>query len=139
MGSRGRKSTTELVTPSGAVAVIVRPKAPLDLTPEQADVWATITDTMAADWFSPENFPLLAQYCRHTIEARRVAQLIDQECARPDLEVGAYGDLLKLQRQETAALKTLAASMRLAQQARYGAQTSATSKKNAGTVRRPWE
>jgi len=38
MGTPGRKSTSELTTAS-AVAVIQRPEALLELTPEQATVW----------------------------------------------------------------------------------------------------
>lgn len=111
----------------------------MDLTPEQAEEWAAIVDSLPADWFSRENFVLLAQYCRHAIDARRLAQLIDQECSRKELDVAAYSELLKAQRQETAALKTLAASMRLSQQAKYNAQSAATAKRRGGTVSRPWE
>lgn len=136
MGTRGRKSSTELTTP-GAVTLIERPAAPLDLTPEQAEEWQAIVDALPADWFQRENYPLLAQYVRHVIDARRIAQLIDQECARADMDVAAYTELLKAQRQETAALKTLAASMRMAQQAKYNAQSAAT--KRGRTVSRPWE
>lgn len=138
MGARGRKSSTELAA-RGAVALVERPDAPLDLTPEQAEEWQQIVDSLPADWFNRENFPLLAQYCRHVVDARRIAQLIDQECARKDMDVAAYTELLKSQRQETAALKTLAASMRLAQQAKYNAQSAATAGKRGRTVSRPWE
>lgn len=138
MGARGRKSATDLAL-RGAVGVVQRPDAPLDLTPEQSEVWNRVVDAMPADWFSPENHPLLSQYCRHVVDARRIAQLIDQECARSDLDVGEYDRLLKMQHQQSSALKALAASMRLAQQAKYNAQSAATADKRGKTVRRPWE
>lgn len=138
MGTRGRKSSTELTTP-GAVTLIERPAAPLDLTPEQAEEWQAIVDALPADWFQRENFPLLVQYCRHVVEGRRLAQLIDIVCAPEDMQIGQYLELLKAQRQETAALKTLAASMRLAQQAKYNAQSAGTAGKKRGTVKRPWD
>lgn len=141
MIQRGRRGVAALTAPvaTGVTTLIERPEAPLELTPEQADVWRQIVDSLPADWFPRETWPLLSQYCRHTIEARRIGQLIDQACALPDLDVAAYGELLKLQRQETGALKVLAASMRLAQQSARTDGAAATAKRGARTVKRPWE
>ncbi len=141
MIQRGRRSGAALTmtAPAAATTLLQRPEAPLDLTPEQSDVWRQIVDALPADWFPRETWPLLSQYCRHTIEARRLGQLIDQACAMPDLDVAAYGELLKLQRQETGALKVLAASMRLAQQSARTDGAAATAKRGARTVKRPWE
>lgn len=141
MIQRGRKGLAALAAPpaAGATTLIQRPEAPLDLTPEQSDVWRQVVDAMPADWFPRETWPLLTQYCRHTIDARRIGQLIDQACARPDLDFAEYGELLKMQRQETGALKVLAASMRLAQQSSRSDDTAKTAKRNKRTVSRPWE
>lgn len=139
MIQRGRKGMGALAAPAGgATTLLERPDAPLDLTPEQSDVWRATVDGLPADWFPRETWPLLSQYCRHTIDARRVAQLIDQECAKADMDVKAYADLLTMQRQETAALKAMAAAMRLAQQSSRDNGTAATAKKGR-TVKRPWE
>ena len=137
MKQRGRKSAGELAVAS-PVLVQPRPDAPVELTPEQADVWNEVVDALPADWFPAETHSLLVQYCRHTVEARRIAQLIDQECARPDLDVATYAALLRLQARETTALKSMASSMRLSQQSSRRDDNSATAKKNR-TVRRPWE
>lgn len=141
MGSRGRKSVGELFSPgSGAVAVVPRPDPPLELTPEQADVWREVVDALPADWFPRETWGLLAQYCRHVIEARRIAQLIDQECAKERLSISNYNELLKMQERQSARIKVLSASMRLSQQSSYNHKTAATAKNQvAGVVRRPWE
>lgn len=141
MGARGRKSTTEMTTAPGVVAVVERPEPLLDLTPEQADVWRDVVDAMPADWFPRETWGLLGQYCRHVVEARRIAQLIDQECAREDLDVLTYDRLLKLQRQESASIKAMSASMRLSQQSSYNAKSASTAKGRGGgdTIRRPWQ
>ena len=97
--------------------------------------------SLLASWqsFSPENYPLLSQYCRHIVNARHTAQLIDQECSSPEMDVRQYMELLGAQHKQTAALKALAASMRLAQQAKYDTQKSAVAQKRVGTVKRPWE
>src|SRR5690625_4659134 len=137
MKQRGRKSAGELAVAS-PVLVQPRPDAPVELTPEQADVWNEVVDALPADWFPAETHPLLIQYCRNTIEARRIAQLIDQECAREELDVATYAALLRMQARETTALKSIASSMRLSQQSSRRAGNSATAKKSR-TVTGPWE
>ena len=137
MQQRGRKSAVALATGS-LVTRQARPSVPLELTPEQGDEWQRIVDAMPADWFSVENEPLLIQYVRHRIEARRIAQLIDQTCAADELDVPAYTELLKAQNRETASIKAMAASMRLSQQAKYGARAADTAARKR-TVARPWE
>ncbi len=139
MGARGKKTGSEIVAQRAAVSLMERPKPPLDLTPAQSDEWVEIVNVMPADWFSPENYPLLAQYCRHIVNARHTAQLIDQECSNKEMDVRQYLDLLAAQHKQTSALKALAASMRLAQQARYDTKNAAVAHKRAGTVKRPWE
>lgn len=139
MGKPGRRSSSDVVLASSAVELVDRPSAPLDLTPEQQEEWEAVVNSMPADWFSRENFPLLAQYARHVVDARRIAQLIDQQCALSETDIGRYSELLKMQRQETAALKTLAASMRLAQQAKYNALSASTADRKEKKVKRPWD
>ena len=139
MGARGKKTGSQIVAQRAAVALMERPKPPLDLTPAQSDEWADIVNALPADWFSPENYPLLAQYCRHIVNARHTAQLIDQECSGKEMDVKLYLDLLAAQHKQTTALKSLAASMRLAQQAKYDTKNAAVAQKRAGTVKRPWE
>lgn len=137
MRQRGRKSAGELAI-AAPVQVQRRPGVPVELTPEQADVWQSVVDALPADWFPAETHSLLMQFCRHTVDARRIAQLIDQESARPDIEVSAYLELLKAQRAETASLKAMASAMRLSQQSSRRDDNSATAKKNR-TTKRPWE
>jgi hypothetical protein len=137
MRQRGRKSLATLAAPVGVVT-IDRPSAPLDLTPEEAIEWEGIVAAMPADWFSRENWPLLTQYCRHTVSARRIAQLIDAETARQKVDVETMRELLALQARESSILRQLAASMRLAQQARYSAQGAAGASERR-TISRPWE
>src|SRR5690625_2583915 len=137
MKQRGRKSAGELAVAS-PVLVQPRPDAPVELTPEQADVWHEVVDALPAVRFPAEPHPLLTQYCRHTIEARRIAQLIDQECAREELDVETYAALLRMQAREATALRSMASSMRLSQQSSRRDDNAATAKKNR-TVTRPWE
>jgi hypothetical protein len=136
MKQRGRKGVAQ--TEVALVETLSRPQAPLDLTPEETDEWHAITEAMPANWFPRETWPLLSQFCRHTIAARRVSQLIDAEMAKPDMDLSVLKDLLTLQRGETAALKAMAASMRLSQQSTWNAQSGNTAKSKR-TVKSLWE
>lgn len=137
MGTRGKTSSAALEV-QGAVAIIRRPDAPLDLTPEETDEWAAVVDSLPADWFARETHGLLKQYCRHIVSARRVAQLIDQEMARDEVDVPTLDRLLGMQSRETGAIKAMAASMRVSQQATYTAKAGSTAK-TSRSVKRPWE
>lgn len=138
MRQRGKTSAAALAVP-GAVAVVQRPAAPLDLTPEETDVWTETVEALPADWFPSETWPLLRQWCRHTVTARRVAQLIDAESARDELDIGTLDKLQQMQARETAALKAMAAAMRLSQQASYSARGAGGEKGRRATAKRPWE
>lgn len=142
MRQRGRQSLAALTAPAasqGAVTLLQRPEPPLDLTPEETDEWASVVDALPADWFPRETHPLLKQFVRHTVSARRVAQMIDAEMARNPLDVPTLDKMLAMQARETAALKALAAAMRLAQQSARTDGAAGTAKRGGRTVARPWE
>lgn len=135
MEGRGRKSTASLsVISSGSLQSIQRPGPPADLGKEQAAEWIAIINRLPADWFGRETEGLLAQYCRHLVAARRVADLIaaaesDEECNIKD-----YDRLLKMQEREGRAISSLATKMRISQQSTYD-----KSKKKPDQSRKPWQ
>lgn len=132
--NRGRKSKAELEVVAQDYEVIPRPKAPQDLTPDQSDEWRRIVNRLPADWFPSETHAVLAQYCRHTVAARRVAQLIASAEEDPALDVDQYDKLLKMQERESRALASLGTKMRMTQQ---GTTTHRARKGNM--VKKPWE
>lgn len=118
MKQRGRKSAAALdVERLPSVEVIDRPDAPYDLTDEQAQEWWAVVNRLPADWFPRETHGMLAQYCRHVVAARRVAQLIAKAEKRKTLDVEEYDRLLKMQEREGRAISSLATRMRISQQA----------------------
>lgn len=141
MRQRGRTSLAALAAPAatGAVTLVRRPDAPVELTPEQTEEWERMVDALPADWFSAETHPLLVQWCRHVVMARRVSQMIETATRREHIDVAEVRDLLAMQSKETAALKALGASMRVSQQASYSARGAAGEKGRVGTMKRPWE
>jgi len=136
MATRGRKSAASLAVPAAvAVETVQRPDAPYDLTDEQAEEWWAVVNRMPADWFPRETHGMLAQYCRHVVAARRVAQLIADLEKSPDFDVENYDRLLKMQEREGRAISSLATRMRISQQATVRAEQA----RKPSVVKKPWE
>jgi hypothetical protein len=135
MGIRGRTSAAALsVIHGGQISALKRPDPPSELTDEQADEWVAIVGRLSAEWFPRETHGMLAQYCRHVVAARRVAQLIAAMEAEKSLDVEAYDRLLKMQEREGRAISSLATRMRLSQQTQYD-----KSKKRPIIENMPWD
>lgn len=136
MQQRGRKSSAALeITTTSVLERVERPKAPHDLTDEEIEVWAAVVASEPADWFSPATLPLLSQYCRHAVHARRIAELLEKATGDEKLAITDYERLLKMQQRESAMLKTLATSMRISQQS----TTNHRGNKTKSAARKPWE
>ncbi|MBZ9710486.1 hypothetical protein LB543_27690 [Mesorhizobium sp. ESP7-2] len=118
MGVRGRKSSAALsvVIGSAGIAAVGRPKPLAILTKEQAEVWSTIVNRLPANWFPAETHGLLAQYCRHTVAADRIATLIGNVDRAKEVNVAEYVELLRAQERESRCIASLATRMRLSQQ-----------------------
>lgn len=139
MKQRGRQSVAaqnQIITniDSAVLDRVPRQPAPHDLTDEETEVWASVVNSEAADWFTPSSAPLLTQYCRHVIQSRRIAELIEKATSDPALDVKDYQRLLDMQRGESAALGTLAQKMRISPHS----QTNHRGNKKPSS-RKPWE
>jgi len=137
MGARGRKSAASMaiVQPDG-ISAIVRPSPPDDLTDEQAHEWRAVVNRMPADWFPRETHPLLAAYCRHIVNARRISDLIEDFLANNqegDNWIADYERLLKMQDREGRSMSSLATRMRVSQHAQYNVQ-----KKTGPKIKKPF-
>ena len=63
MGQRGRKPTAALATLE--VTELQKPEPPSHLNEAQREIWNNTVGHLPADFFRPETFDLLSQYCRH--------------------------------------------------------------------------
>jgi hypothetical protein len=135
MGTRGRKSAASLQILAAPIEIVERQRAPHDLTDEETEVWAAVVGTEPADWFSPSTVPLLAQYCRAVIQARRVAELIEKATADPNLDIKDYDRLLTMQARCSSEIAMLATKMRISQQS----TTNHRGNKKPSAARKPWE
>ena len=136
MAKRGRKSAASLeVVPPVAVEAVERPDAPYDLTDEQAEEWWAVVNRLPADWFPRETHALLAEYCRHVVKSRRIAQLIADAESAEEIDIDTLDKLYKMAERESRAISSLATRMRITQQA---TSTHRADKGRRG-VRKPWE
>jgi hypothetical protein len=135
MGTRGPRSAASLtVISSGGIEAVERLRPPPEMTSEQTAEWVSIVNRLPADWFGRETQGLLAQYCRHIVTARRVADLIAAAEADTECSIKDYDRLLKMQEREGRAISSLATKMRISQQTTYD-----KSRKKPAAARKPWE
>jgi hypothetical protein len=142
MGQRGPKSSAELATVrlADSLQVQARPDAPYDLPDEAAEVWKATIEALPADWIGAEAHPVLAAYCRVTVQLRRLGQLIHQAETGPDpLDAAFYTGLIKTHGATAQVLKTLATALRLTPQTRMRAEGAARRADGAPRGRKPWE
>lgn len=135
---RGRKSAASLMTVGGmtdAIQIVERQKPSHDLNDEETEVWHAVVSSVPADWFDASTAPLLTQYCRHVVQARRLAELIEKATSDTELSITDYDRLLKMQQRESGAMCSLAVKMKISQSAILNQRGN--KKTQAG--RKPWE
>ncbi|MGZ6316312.1 MAG: hypothetical protein ACXWNQ_03555 [Anaerolineales bacterium] len=120
---------------------ITRPDAPYSLRdPAEVAVWRMVVAAMPADYFRPTHFKLLIQYCRHSVAADRVAQLIETFCKKRKINCPEYASLLAMQNAESGAIIRLSRQLRLSPQAVYRAESAKLRQPSlAPWHREPWE
>lgn len=134
MGTRGKKSAEAL---SVVTVMPERPRPPAELNGQERDVWNATVNAHPGGWIARDSFPILIQYCRHTVRALRIAQLIQQEEDEDDFNPDRWAKLLDLQNRETKTILALARSMRLTHQSRIRADSAKARPHEGGP--RPWE
>jgi hypothetical protein len=138
----GRKSAASLSVVASLPAALQRPEPPKDLTVEQAAEWGAVVARMPAGWFTRETHQVLATYCRHVVNARRLAEVIeafDPAWLSDEDGLKRYDKLLAMADREGKAITMTATRLRLTPQARYTAQSAATAANKTGAGDKPWQ
>lgn len=138
MGRRGPRSISDLMIADSPAGIVNRPDAPYDLTDVESDEWRAIVASMPADHFARSHYPILAQFCRHVVGSRRIAQLIERCCKNKKFDRLEYRELLKMQATESQAIMRLARSMRLTHQAIYKANATGALRPVMALAKPPW-
>lgn len=136
MGSRGRTSTAALsVIGSTGIEVVARPKAPDDLTDEQAVEWREIVNSHPADQFPRARHTMLADHCRHTVMERRIAQMITACENAEHFDLDLYDRLGKMLDRHSRCIASLAVRLGIAYSTAYEKRPA----KGQGSSKKPWE
>jgi hypothetical protein len=131
MDQRGRKSLENLTV----IATLPgqRPEPPGPLSDEEAAVWRAVVATKPSDWFLPDTWPLLADYCTACVQQEGVRRLLNTEECDKEKTLRLLDMLGKLK-------MALATKMRLSQQSRYRADAADAAQRRAGaSPNKPWE
>jgi DNA-binding SARP family transcriptional activator len=132
MSDRGRLSLAAAET--SVVVSLDRPRPPAELTDEAKKEWLEVVNRLPAEWFPRETHEVLAQYCRHVVNARRVSRMIEQLMESENFTIDDYEKLLKMQEREGRAISSLATRMRLTQQSTYDSKKT----KGRPVSSKPW-
>ncbi len=111
MIQRGRKSGASLALVGDEASSPARlPVPPEHLTDEQGLIWRTVMASPISTVIRPEAYPILEEYCRASVNARRIAALIEQ-VSEDDLD--SFDRLLNMQARAQRAMSSLAEKLRL--------------------------
>lgn len=141
MKQRGRKTDS----PLAPVAAILdsRPPPLAGLTKAQAEIWQDVVKAKPASWFKSDTHELLANYCRHAVEARRISSMIDSfesDWIKQDDGLARYKELLRIRDAETKAMLNHGRAMRINQHTLLKAETAHTQSDRVNTDKRmPWD
>ncbi len=143
MGSRGRKSTSEMTVAAQVAPVFStdRLQAPVHITDAERSVWLEVVNDQPANAFTPTHSPLLEQYCRHVVQARLIADEImsfDRAWLADDDGLKRYDRLLAMQEREGRAASSLATRLRITRQSVVHPESAGRGARKA-KARKPWE
>jgi hypothetical protein len=124
MAIKVEKNKGLTVVDNSRVLAIPRAEPPEELTAEEAEEWRSVTNRMPADYFGKEHYACLVQRCRHVVNARRIAQLIDRHLGGEEISAATYIKLLRAQKEETTAIIACDRTMRLTHQSNVPANVS---------------
>ncbi len=139
---RGRKSAeSQLAVISIGAA---RPSPPERLNSEQSKIWNDVTGRLPADFFPTETRHMLEAYCQHVATARMLSAELNRwsmEWCSEDDGLARFAKLRDLRAKETAAMRLIATSLRISNQARTDSRTAGTKAKDAASKLDafPWE
>lgn len=117
--------------------------APDHLNEEMAEVWKQTLMSLTPGWIGEDNYPILAAYCQHVVNARKIGRLLialDEELETVDpldpLPTKQLDSLLKMLDRENRAANASARSLRITNQS---LRTDNSKKDHAKQSNAPWQ
>ena len=99
-----------------------RLQPPATLPQAQSAIWRLTVNSLAPEWFSQEQTPILTSYCHHVVRASQLESALAELDPLEDLD--QFERLSRLAGLESAKIAMHARSMRLTQQSRLKAETA---------------
>lgn len=119
-----------------SIEIVDRPMPPFDFDSREASIWASIVNSMPADWFNTASLPLLRQFVHHTVAAQNLSQLIAEVSSNSEeLNIKTYITLLTAQKEQSGVMAQLATKLRLTNQSLINQRGNASAEIKA----KPWE
>lgn len=116
--------------------------APMHISDAERGVWLEVVGDQPADAFTPTHSPLLELYCRHVVQARVIAdelQNFDRAWMADDEGLKRYDRLLGMAERESRAASSLATRLRITRQAVEHPLTVGRGLAAKSKSRKPWE
>lgn len=130
-----RRSVASLsIVPAGPAGEL--PAPPDELSKAEAKVWTETVESKPADWFGPDSYPVLKEYCRAAVMCDALAKASARAVKSGDS--GAIKSALDMRDKEARRVASLATKLRLTQQSKYGPRAAATADARANG-KRPWQ
>lgn len=141
MIQRGRKTAGGLavITP---ITSLQRLQAPDTLNDTQRAVWLETVNNRPADWFGPEQAPLLECYCGHIAYARMlrgVLDTVDPAWLLDDEGLQRHNKLFAMHARESAAAANFATKLRLTSQSVTDKRVAGRAGERHSSARKPWQ
>src|SRR5690606_11135024 len=86
MEGRGRKSTASLTVLKGGAGSRIEP--PKGMAKSQRELWDAVVGSKPADWFGPDNAPLLVEYVRAVDMANKLERQIEVLTSGDEADAG---------------------------------------------------
>lgn len=130
-----RPSVAELsLVPASAPGEL--PPPPADLSPAEAKLWTETVETKPADWFGPDSWPVLKEFCRAAVMCDALAKVAARAVRSKD--TSSIKSVLSMRDMEARRVASMATKLRLTQQSRYGPRAAETAN-NRTKGKRPWQ
>ena len=143
MKPRGKPSVGHLsVVPVAGLLPGDRPDAPAGMGAAAAAEWRAIVSRMPPQWFTREQFPVLAALCQATAESNKIAEALSKFQVTLRTDEAKFKRFKELNRMHSAYIMTigqLSTKLRLTQQSRYDNRKSADVAQRSSGRARPWE
>lgn len=141
MSRPGRKSAASLAIPRAFDDRRVRLPAPTSLTSIEQEIWNDAVNDQPAGSFTAVHSPILEQYCRHSAQAKVIAEAIrsfNQADLNTEEGLVRYKTLLQMQERESRTMTHLAGKLRITRMS-VDNTVIARALVNEPSARKPWE